>query len=381
MNEMTAARRRVVKGVALTADDREPGAVAAVQTQRRAIADAKRQFQQQNWIAALAMFALAALFPVLPGVEGWMAYTVSLVIIYIIATQGVAVLTGYTGLVTVGHGGFLAIGAYTSALLTKHFGTDLIVGLIAGGLMSALVGCLLGLIFLRLSGAFMAIGTLGFAFFIGTIVNNVGLFEGRDGIKLPKNRILFWEIGDVGFFYVALAVFALVTLLIYCLVRSGVGRALMALRDAEKAAESCGINRVFYRTLAFSLSAFITGLAGVLNGHIVRYISSEVYADIWYSVDFLVAAIVGGSSFMMGPVLGGIFVALLPFFLEELHDLAFILKGVALILVLMFAPSGLAEVLGRPIGAWRRRKIERLRNDEIAISSASAATPVKLEAH
>jgi branched-chain amino acid transport system permease protein len=270
------------------------------------------------------------------------------------------VLTGYTGLVTVGHGGFLAIGAYTSALLTKHYHTELITGLIAGGLMSALVGCLLGLIFLRLSGAFMAIGTLGFAFFVGTIVNNVNFFEGREGIKLPKNRILMWEIGDVGFYYVALGVFALTTLLVYCLVRSGVGRALMALRDAEKAAESCGINRVFYRTLAFSISAFITGLAGVLNGHIVRYISSEVYGDIWYSVDFLVAAIVGGSAYLIGPVLGGIFVALVPFFLEELRDLAFILKGAALILVLMFAPAGLAEVLGRPFRAWRRRKIEGL---------------------
>jgi branched-chain amino acid transport system permease protein len=226
--------------------------------------------------------------------------------------------------------------------------------------MSALVGCLLGLIFLRLSGPFMAIGTLGFAFFVGTIVNNASLFEGREGIKLPKNRILIWQIGDVGFYYVALAVLALTTLLVYCLVRSGVGRALMALRDAEKAAESCGINRVLYRTLAFSLSAFITGLAGVLNGHIVRYISSEVYGDIWYSVDFLVAAIVGGSGFLIGPILGGIFVALLPFFLEELRDLAFILKGVALILVLMFAPAGLADVLGRPLRAWRRHKMAQL---------------------
>ena len=351
MNEMGSAGRQFARGTALE-NSSHP--------QRSALAGARARFRKQNWIGGLFLFALAALFPLLPTVEGWMAYTVALVIIYIIATQGVAVLTGYTGLVTVGHGGFLAIGAYTSALLTKYYGVELITGLIAGGLMSALVGCLLGLIFLRLSGAFMAIGTLGFAFFVGTIVNNASLFEGREGIKLPKNRILIWEIGDVGFYYVALGVLALTTVLIYCLVRSGVGRALMALRDAEKAAESCGINRVLYRTLAFSISAFLTGLAGVLNGHIVRYISSEVYGDIWYSVDFLVAAIVGGSAYLIGPILGGIFVALLPYFLEELRDLAFILKGVALILVLMFAPAGLAEVFGRPFRAWRRRQIEDL---------------------
>lgn len=360
MNEMGVAGRQFAKGDATDAAGPAQERLVHSRRQRNELASGKARFHRQDWIGAIVLFVLAALFPLLPMVEGWMAYTVALVIIYIIATQGVAVLTGYTGLVTVGHGGFLAIGAYTSALLTKYQGTEIITGLLAGGLMSALVGCALGLIFLRLSGAFMAIGTLGFAFFVGTIVNNVNFFEGREGIKLPKNRILMWEIGDVGFYYVALAVLALTTLLVYCLVRSGVGRALMALRDAEKAAESCGINRVFYRTLAFSLSAFITGLAGVLNGHIVRYISSEVYADIWYSVDFLVAAIVGGSAFIMGPVLGGIFVALLPFFLEELRDLAFILKGVALILVLMFAPAGLAEILGRPFQAWRRRRIGRL---------------------
>lgn len=320
-------------------------------------AELRARFVRENWIAALLAFAAAAAFPLLPGVEGWMAYTVSLVIIYIIATQGVSILTGYTGLVTVGHGGFLAIGAYTSALLTRYLGTDLIVGLIAGGLMAALVGCVLGIVFLRLSGPFMAIGTLGFAFFIGTIVNNVALFEGREGIKLPPNRVLFFTIGDVGFYYVALCVLALVTLLVYALVNSSTGRALMALRDAERAAESSGVDRVLYRTLAFTISAFVTGLAGVLNGHIVRYISSEVYADIWYSVDFLVASIVGGSSFLMGPILGGIFVAVLPFFLEELHDLAFILKGVVLILILMLAPRGLAEVLSRPVRVRRQRAL------------------------
>lgn len=379
MNEMGAAQRRYGLGGLAASDNPDSEAASRAQRQRSALADAKAGFQRQNWAGIVCLFVLAALFPALPGVEGWMAYTVALVIIYVIATQGVAVLTGYTGLVTVGHGGFLAIGAYTSALLTKHYQTELLTGLVAGGLMSAFIGCLLGLIFLRLSGAFMAIGTLGFAFFVGTIVNNVNLFEGREGIKLPKNRVLMWEIGDIGFYYVALGVFALTTLMIFCLVRSGVGRALMALRDAEKAAESSGINRVLYRTLAFSLSAFITGLAGVLNGHIVRYISSEVYADIWYSVDFLVAAIVGGSSFLMGPLLGGIFVAMLPFFLEELHDLAFILKGVALILVLMFAPAGLAEVFGRPWRAWRRRKLEQIRSAAASETRASTDRLAKVE--
>lgn len=345
---------------------------------RAAIVRLKARFERQNWAGVLFLLACAVAFPMLPGVEGWQAYTVALVIIYIIAAQGISILVGFTGLVSVGHGGFLAIGAYTSALLTKYFETDIIIGLISGGLMAGFIGFLLGLIFLRLSGAFMAIGTLGFAFFVGTVVNNVPLFEGREGISLPSNKVLFWEIGDFGFYYVSLAVLALVTLFSYCLVRSSVGRAFMALRDSEKAAEASGVNRVLYRTIAFSVSAFITGMAGVLNGHIVNYISSEVYGDIWYSVDILVAVVVGGSAVLMGPIIGGIFVVMLPFMLEELADFAFILKGVVLILVLIFAPAGIAEVLGRPVRNIRARLLREAGNSgqDAAAETATAAAAV-----
>lgn len=336
-----------------------PASVPERARDRAAIATLKGRFARQNWILAILLFVALALFPVLPFVEGWMASQAALIVIYILAAQGVGILTGYTGLVTVGHGGFLAIGAYTSALLTQWFGISLIEGIVAAGIMAALIGCLLGLVFLRLAGAFMAIGTLGFAFFIGAIVNNVPVFEGRSGISLPANHVFGIEIEDFGFYYVSIAVLALVTLFIHSLARSGVGRAFMALRDSEKAAESSGVNRLFYRTLAFTISAFITGVAGALNGHIVNYISAEVYADIWYSVDILVAAVVGGSAMLFGPFIGGFFVVMLPFFLEELADFSFILKGVVLIAVLIFAPSGLADMIAKPFRAMRRRLLDR----------------------
>lgn len=340
-------------------DAHDPSAKASAAIRDpKAVAGLKARFERHNWAGVAILFAGALLFPVMPGVEGWMASTGSLIIIYIIAAQGVSVLTGYVGLVTVGHGGFLAIGAYTSALLTKFFAVDLIIGLICAGLMAGLIGFVLGLIFLRLAGAFMAIGTLGFAFFVGTVVNNVPIFEGREGILLPDNHTLGVVIEDFGFYYVSVICLALTTLFIYFLVRSGVGRAFMALRDSEKAAESSGVNRVFYRTLAFSISASITGVAGGLNAHIVNYVSAEVYADIWYSVDFLVATVVGGSAVLMGPIIGGVFVAMVPFFLEELADFAFILKGAVLILVLILAPAGIADVISRPFRAMRRRALE-----------------------
>lgn len=327
------------------------------QSELSAIAKLKASFHRQNQILVTLLFLAAALLPAMAFFEDWMASQASLVIIYILAAQGVAILTGYTGLVTAGHGGFLAIGAYTSALLVKFYNVDLVVGLLAGGAMAGIIGCVLALIFLRLSGAFMAIGTLGFAFFIGTIVNNVPIFEGRDGISLPPNRIFGFVIGDYGFYYVSLAVLALSTLFVYNLIRSSVGRALKALRDSPKAAESSGVNRLLYRTLAFTISAVLTGMAGVLNGHIVRYVSAEVYGDIWYSVDMLVAVVVGGSAMLMGPFVGGIFIVMLPFFLETMADFSFILKGVVLILMLQFAPAGLCDVIARPFRALRRQKL------------------------
>jgi branched-chain amino acid transport system permease protein len=323
-----------------------------------------------------AFFALLFLMPFAPGFKGWMAGQACLVIVYVLAAQGVAILTGYTGLVSVGHGGFLAIGAYTAALMTKHMGAEIVVCLVAAIVMAGLVGMLMGLVFLRLAGPFMAIGTLGFAFFVGTIVNNVKIFEGREGISMGTNKLVAWKIGDVGLYYVGLVLLVATTLFIYSLTRSSVGRALKGLRDAEKAAQSCGVNRLFYRTLAFTISAAITGAAGALNAFATRYVSAEVFGDIWYSVDILVAAVVGGSAMLMGPIVGGTFVAMLPFFLEKLADFAFILKGVVLIAVLMFAPAGVCDVVARPFRAWRRRRLARegrgaavAGNDRIALEA------------
>lgn len=322
-------------------------------------AELKRKFHTQNVVLMLAFFALLFLMPFAPGFKPWMAGQACLVLVYVLAAQGVAILTGYTGLVSVGHGGFLAIGAYTAALMTKHLGADIFVCIVAAIVVAGLVGMLMGLVFLRLAGPFMAIGTLGFAFFVGTIVNNVKIFEGREGISMGANKLMGFKIGDVGLYYVGLVLLAVVTLFIYSLIRSSVGRALKGLRDAEKAAQSCGVNRLFYRTLAFTISAAITGGAGALNAFATRFVSAEVFGDIWYSVDILVAAVVGGSAMLMGPIVGGTFVAMLPFFLEKLADFAFILKGVVLIVVLMFAPAGICDVVARPFRAWRRRRMLR----------------------
>ncbi len=334
-----------------------PSAISSSRTQ--AVKDLKRRFRRNDILFSAVFFAAMLAAPLFPDVKGWMLSQASLVIIYVIAALGILVLVGFTGLVSVGHGGFLAIGAYTSALLSLHLHVDLVIGIVAGMAMAGAIGAVLALIFLRLSGAFMAIGTLGFAFFVGTVLNNVPFFQGRDGILLESNHIFGIEIGDHGFYYVATVCLILVTLFVFALVNSGTGRAFMALRDAEKAAMASGVNRLKYRTLAFTLSAAITGIAGVLNAHVVNYVSAEVFADIWYSVDILMAVVVGGSTVIFGPFLGGFFVVMLPFFFEQLADFSFILKGVVLILVLRFAPAGIMELVLRPLKNARRRLLRK----------------------
>ena len=351
-----------------------PGATRPGPSGREAENEQKKQFARQNLFGILLLFAVATAFPFLPGMGTWVASQAALVIVFIIAAQGVSILTGYTGLVTVGHGGFLAIGAYTAALFSHDVMMDVVLSAVLSGLAAGLIGFLLGLIFLRLSGAFLAIGTLGFAFFVGAVINNVPIFHGREGIFLPTNQVFGIVLGDRGFYLTSLAILAATTAFIFLLIHSAIGRALMALRDSEKAAESYGVNRVLYRTIAFAISAGITGMAGALNAHLTNYVSAEDYRNIWYSVDILVATVIGGSRQIMGPYIGGAFIVMVPFFLEEMADFAFILKGVVLIVVLLLAPAGVADVLARPIRSWRTHKLALVRGSAQSRPTATSAS-------
>ena len=314
---------------------------------------------ERGWQIALTFAGLAALAALPAVIPSFYASLLAFTFTYVIAAVGVNLLTGYTGLVTVGHGGFFAVGAYTTALMATHFGTSILPGLVAGVILSGIIGFALGMICLRLGGAFLAIATLGFALAVGAILNNWPIFEGREGIKLSKNTVFGLPVQDVGFYYVSLAVMALVMLASWSIMRSGVGRAFIAMRDSERAAEAMGINLRLYKTVSFSISAAMTGAGGVLFAHHNRYVSTETFGDTWLSVDFLTAVVVGGQGSLFGSLIGGGFVVLVPYYLGELRDFAYILSGVALIAVLLFAPDGVAGVLARLLrrflGPARRR--------------------------
>ncbi len=304
---------------------------------------------ERGWQILLTALAFAGLGLLPSVIPSFYASLLAFTFTYVIAAVGVNLLTGYTGLVTVGHGGFFAIGAYATALMAKYLGTSVGPGLIVGAVLSGLIGFALGIICLRLGGAFLAIATLGFALAVGAILNNWPIFEGREGIQLGKNAFLGLQLRDVGFYYVGLVTMALVMLVSWSIVRSAVGRAFLAMRDSERAAEAMGINLRLYKTVSFAVSAAMMGVGGALFAHHNRYVSAETFGSAWLSVDFLTAVVVGGQGSLFGSAIGAAFVVLVPYYLGTMQDFAYILNGVALILVLRFAPDGVAGVLGRAL--------------------------------
>ncbi len=297
--------------------------------------------KNNNWF----WIALTALLISLPFIiESFYTYLLTTVGIYVVIVLGVNMLTGNTGQITMGQAGFYGLGAYTAALTALHFGVPLIPGIILGGLVGAGIGFLVGVLALRIVGAFLAIATLGFGFAVQSILMNVPLFMGRTGISISKPTIFGIQLQEIGYYYFVLAVVILFILLTVSILRSGVGRAFMAIKSSETAAQAMGVNLRLYKTMAFTLSAFYAGVAGGLMAYHTQYISAETF-NFWLSTYFLVAAIVGGLGSVKGSVLGAGYIVLVPYFLADYQDFSFIFLGLVLILVVVLAPEGMAGLL------------------------------------
>lgn len=314
----------------------------------------------------LAAFALAlpAILGALGAAVSFVLYLVSLALIYGIVAIGLNLLVGNTGQFSIGHAGFLAIGAYTSAVLMQRAGWQFVLALPAAGLLTAAVGFLLGLPALRLSGPYLAVATLGFGVAVPQLVVWRGeLTGGTAGLQgLPPAALPIWYDGTTrydfqftsgtSYYYLTLAVTALMALLAANVLNSHTGRAFGAIRDSELAAQAMGVNLLRYKTTAFALSAFFAGIAGSLYAHLVRGIAPESF-NLFLSVEFLTMIVVGGLGSIRGALLGALFLTALP----EIFSRAPILRepanknlyvvafGVMLILAVIFLPHGLAGAL------------------------------------
>ena len=246
-----------------------------------------------------------------------------LVFVFIYAIVGVAlmILTGFTGQASLGHAAFLAIGAYTAAYL-QQFNVPFPVYFLAAGLLTGVVGALVGFPALRLQGIYLVIATISFAFIVEEIMARwENVTNGNEGMRVKTMQLLGTTVSRDGpvFYYLCLAVLVLTIVGTLNLLRSPTGRAFVAIRDSETAARSMGINVALYKVKSFAISAGITGFAGVLFAHKLSFISPEMFT-LQLSIEFIIVILIGGTFSLHGAVLGAIFLVMIDPFLTYLKD-------------------------------------------------------------
>ena len=314
-------------------------------------------------IARWAMAAVAALFIVVVPLTFGEYYlsVLNLILIAVVGALGLNILVGYTGQISIGHGAFMSVGAYTAANLIVRFGMPFWVAIPAGGLMAALIGTLVGIPSLRIKGIYLAIATLAAQLIIEWTINHVQWISGgvEASITIPRPSIFGVALTSERGIYVFLLCFVVLALVgTLNLVRSRIGRAFIAIRDQDIAAEIIGIDIFRYKLYAFAISSFYAGVAGVLESYYLGIANYEQF-QIDVSIDYLAMVIIGGLGSVLGSILGAIFVTLLPivtrWFLEDfgwlffsqadllnlIPDLRLIMFGALIIFFLVVEPEGL----------------------------------------
>lgn len=303
------------------------------------------------WYALLAL-ALLALPQVAPP---YLVSQATFAGIFCVAGLGLALLTGYTGQFSIGHAAFMAVGAYGTAVL-EHMGVPFIAALPLGGALAALVGLIVGIPALRLSGMYLAIATLAFAFIIEEVLTRwESVTRGASGLAV-KTASVFGYALPVGpkFYYVVLFIVVAAFLFALNVLRAPLGQAMMAVRESQIAAQSMGVNLARVKLAAFSMSAALTGIAGGLYAHAIQFISPEQFG-ISLSIELIVVIFVGGIGMMHGVVFGSIFVIVLPQAIAILKDylppaigelpgLQAAAYALALLLFVLLEPQGLAGI-------------------------------------
>jgi branched-chain amino acid transport system permease protein len=267
-------------------------------------------------IARGTVIALLVLFVVIvPAVFGeYHLSIINLVLISIVGALGLNILVGYTGQISIGHGAFMSVGAYTAANLAVRAGLPFWITLPAGGLMAALVGAVVGIPSLRIKGLYLAIATLAGQLIIEWIINHVPWISGgtQASIQVPRPSLFGHEMKTQGELYFFLLFFALIAIVAALnLVRSRIGRAFVAIRDQDIAAEIIGIDIFRYKLIAFAISSFYAGVCGVLYTYYFGIANYEQF-QLGVSIEYLAMIIIGGLGSVLGSILGAAFVALLP---------------------------------------------------------------------
>jgi len=313
---------------------------------------------QRVWLLVLA--ALLAVFPFVAS-QYWL-YLACLVAINVIAATGLNILTGYTGLVSLGQAAFMGVGAYTVAVLERRWGTPFLLNLLAGGAVAMVVGMVFGVPSLRVKGLYLAIATIAASFILHFIFANwTAVTGGTAGLTVPPANVFGLPLdSEFRSYWMIVPIAVLMVLGAANLFRTRIGRAFIAIRDRDISAEVLGIPLLRYKLLSFGIASFYAGVAGGLWAYFFRSVTPESFPLIM-SIFFLACIIVGGMGTILGSILGAAFMTLVPEALKlvfgwlpnaeamavHLAPVRTMVFGALIVGFLIFEPHGLAEM-------WRR---------------------------
>lgn len=255
-----------------------------------------------------------------------------LICINVILALSVNLILGFTGQFTIGHSAFMAIGAYASAMLTIKLNLPFIVALLGGGIVAGLIGFIIGIPTLKLKGDYLAITTLGFCQIVVVIIQNIPQLGGAQGLTgIPPKTTFAWT-----FFAMIVTI-----LIIYNIVHSSQGRAMISVREDEIAAEAMGINTTKYKIMAFVIGSFLAGFAGGLYSHYMMYIEPTTF-NFLKSVDFITYVVLGGIGSIPGCIVSTAVLTYLPEGLRGFGDLRMVIYPVLLIVIMILNAKGIS---------------------------------------
>jgi branched-chain amino acid transport system permease protein len=300
---------------------------------------------------------IAVLVAVLPFVLPSLFYVriAALVFIFALAVLGLNLLMGFAGQVSLGHAGFFGIGAYAVAVAPTHLSIPSWAAIVGGGVLAGLIAYVVGRPILRLKGHYLAVATLGMGLMIAMVFTNEARWTGGpDGMPVPRLEVLGTALrGSLTWYWISGATLVIGAALAINLIDSPTGRAFRAVHDSETAARVLGIDVARYKLTAFMISAAYAAIAGSLFVHAVGFVSPEVFGLPMVVMSFTMLY-VGGIGTIAGPALGAIIISVLPESFRTFKDYQDLAYGAALIVILIYAPRGLAS-LPELSARWRRR--------------------------
>lgn len=283
---------------------------------------------------------------------------ITMMLVFTCAIMGFNLLTGYLGQISLGHGAFLAIGGYATAIVHRDIDVPVVVAVLAGVGVTFVLGLVVGILVLRVQGVYLALITLAIAVATPPLIKRFpDLTGGSQGITINVEPPDWFGLeSDQMLYFAVLTVVVAMYAVVRLVVRGRSGRSLAAIKDSELVARSMGVNLALVKTLVFALSAALCGLGGALYAIVVGFVSPESFG-LLLSANLLAAMVIGGGGMLAGPLIGAAFYQYLPVVAGEANpSLGGLIYGLALIIVMLVAPKGVAGLPALLYRGWAARK-------------------------